>query len=67
MKVTSTLGVLAAFLFIVACGPTVNHNQAVYVLIDTSGTYVKEMNKAQAVVNYLLGTITPAIRWRSAV
>jgi len=57
MKVTGTLGILGAFLFVVACGPTVNHNQAVYVLIDTSGTYVKEMNKAQAVVNYLLGTI----------
>ena len=59
MKVTSTLGILGAFLLVVACGPTVNHNQAVYVLIDTSGTYVREMNKAQVVVNYLLGTINP--------
>ncbi len=59
MKVTSTLGVLGAFLFVVACGPQANHNQAVYVLIDTSGTYVQEINKAQAVVNYLLGTINP--------
>jgi hypothetical protein len=59
MKVTSTLAVLGTFLFVVACGGQVNHNQAVYVLIDTSGTYTKEMNKAQAVVNYLLGTINP--------
>jgi hypothetical protein len=59
MKVAGTLGILGAFLFVVACGPTANHNQAVYVLIDTSGTYTKEMNKAQAVVNYLLGTINP--------
>ena len=57
MKVAGTLGILGAFLLVVACGPTANHNQAVYVLIDTSGTYVKEMNKAQGVVNYLLGTI----------
>jgi len=59
MKVAGTLGILGTFLFLVACGPTANHNQAVYVLIDTSGTYTKEMNKAQAVVNYLLGTINP--------
>ena len=59
MKAASTLGILGAFLFVVACGPQVNHNQAVYVLIDTSGTYVQEINKAQAVVNYLLGTINP--------
>ncbi len=59
MRVTSSLGLLGAFLFVVACGPTVNHNHAVFVLIDTSGTYAREMNKAQAVVNYLLGTINP--------
>ena len=59
MKVASTLAILGAFLFVVACGPQVNHNQAVYVLIDTSGTYVRELNKAQVVVNYLLGTINP--------
>jgi hypothetical protein len=57
MKGASSLAVLGAFLFVVACGPTANHNQAVYVLIDTSGTYVRELDKAQAVVNYLLGTI----------
>ena len=28
-------------------------------VIDTSGTYAREMNKAQTVVNYLLGTINP--------
>ena len=59
MKGASSLAVLGAFLFVVACGPKVNHNQAVYVLIDTSGTYVKELDKAQAVVNFLLGTINP--------
>jgi hypothetical protein len=59
MKGASSLAVLGAFLLVVACGPQVNHNQAVYVLVDTSGTYVREMNKAQAVVNYLLGTINP--------
>ena len=59
MKFAGTIGMLGALLLLGACGPKTNHNQAVYVLIDTSGTYTKEMNKAQAVVNYLLGTINP--------
>jgi hypothetical protein len=29
------------------------------VLLDTSGTYAKELSKGQAMVNYLLGTINP--------
>jgi len=51
--------VLGAFALCVGCGPAVNHNQAVYVLVDTSGTYTKEVRKAQAVVNYLLGNLEP--------
>ena len=59
MKGASSLAVLGVLLFIVACGPETNHNQAVYVLIDTSGTYAKETGKAQLVVNYLLGSLNP--------
>ena len=33
------------------------HSQGVYMLVDTSGTYAKEMNKATRIVNYLLGTL----------
>jgi len=32
---------------------------AVYVLIDTSGTYAREAGKAQLIINYLLGTLQP--------
>jgi len=42
-----------------ACGDPRNHNQAVYMLVDTSGTYVQEANKAQSIVNFLLGTLNP--------
>ena len=59
MKGASSLAALGVLLFIVACGPETNHNQAVYVLIDTSGTYAKETGKAQLVVNYLLGSLNP--------
>jgi len=49
--------VLAAVL--AGCGPKTDHHQAVYVLVDTSGTYTKEVVKAQTVINYLLGMLQP--------
>jgi hypothetical protein len=42
-----------------ACGDPRSHSQAVYMLVDTSGTYVQEADKAQAIVNFLLGTLNP--------
>jgi uncharacterized protein with von Willebrand factor type A (vWA) domain len=53
------LVVLAAAALLAGCGPEVNRSQAVYVLVDTSGTYAKEVGKAQAVINYLLGSLNP--------
>ena len=44
-------------LLLAGCGDPRNHAQAVYVLIDTSGTYAQESAKAQVIVNYLLGTL----------
>src|SRR5688572_15303369 len=41
------------------CGDPRSHSQAVYVLIDTSGTYAQESAKAQLIINYLLGTLQP--------
>jgi hypothetical protein len=49
--------VLAAGL--ASCGDPRNHSQAVYVLVDTSGTYSQEAGKAQVIINYLLGTLQP--------
>ena len=46
-------------LLLAGCGPEINRRQAVYVLVDTSGTYAKEVTKAQSVVNYLLGSLQP--------
>ena len=52
-----------AFAFVVAllvgCGDGRNNAHAVYMLIDTSGTYAEEAGKAQRIVNYLLGTLEP--------
>jgi hypothetical protein len=45
--------------FSAGCGDSRSHAQAVYVLIDTSGTYAQEAGRAQVIVNYLLGTLQP--------
>jgi hypothetical protein len=59
MKPAVSVTMLGIFLFIVACGPKTAHNQAVYMLVDTSGSYTREAGKAQQVVNYLLGSLNP--------
>ena len=41
------------------CADTSSHAQAIFMLLDTSGTYTKEIHKAQAIINYLLGTLQP--------
>lgn len=56
LRLALAVATLALF---TGCGPTTNHSQSVYVLVDTSGTYTKEVGKAQAVVNYLLGNLDP--------
>lgn len=51
------LPLLALGLFASSCADPRAHAQAVYMLVDTSGTYSKELDKAQRVVSYLLGTM----------
>ncbi len=40
-----------------ACSSPQSNARAVYLLLDTSGTYTAEMEKAQKIINYLLGTL----------
>lgn len=47
---------LGAFLLLAGCSSG-GHGRAVYLLIDTSGTYTKELDRANAILNYLLGTL----------
>jgi len=46
-------------LALAACGDARSHRQAVYMLVDTSGTYAQEAGKAVLIINYLLGTLQP--------
>ncbi|WP_426415094.1 vWA domain-containing protein [Aestuariirhabdus sp. LZHN29] len=39
------------------CGEPAPQNRAVYLLMDTSGTYTEELEKAQSIMNYLLATL----------
>ncbi len=45
-------------LALAGCGDTVPHTRAVYMLLDTSGTYAQELEKAQSIANYLLGSLS---------
>jgi hypothetical protein len=41
------------------CVDSRSHTHAVYMLVDTSGTYAQEAGKAQVIINYLLGSLQP--------
>lgn len=41
------------------CSDSVPSSHGVYMLIDTSGTYTKELKQAQRVINYILATLGP--------
>ncbi len=53
------LTLLLLALLLTACADQRKHVRAVYLLVDTSGTYATELDKAQHVINYLLGTLNP--------
>ncbi len=49
--------VLLTSVFLAGCAEPPPANRAVYLLMDTSGTYTKELKKAQSIMNYLLATL----------
>ena len=52
--IASTLALAAS-----GCSDPRAHRHAVYLLVDTSGTYAQEAAKALLIINYLLGTLEP--------
>ncbi len=57
MKTVRSTILISLCLWLSACNDQDNYNTAVYLLLDTSGTYTKELTKAQLVINYLLGNL----------
>jgi hypothetical protein len=55
----TSLAVAGLALAVAGCGDSRSHAQAVYMLVDNSGTYARESGKAELVINYLLGTLRP--------
>jgi len=57
MKYLRNVSLLFSFFLLLSCGEYQPQNKAVYLLIDTSGTYTEELKKAQSIINYLLATL----------
>ena len=56
------LSLLISTVFLIqACSdePAVPNTRGVYMLMDTSGTYTKELRQAQKVINYILSELNP--------
>ena len=50
----ATILIIILSLLIAGCGEPKNHSKGIYMLLDTSGTYTKELPQAQSILNYLL-------------
>ena len=48
---------IALTVFVSACSESRPQTKAVYMLLDTSGTYTQQVDKAQKIVKFLLGTL----------
>lgn len=59
MKKLLLISLLLLTTLLSSCGDNRAHSQAVYMLVDTSGTYAQEMGKAAKIINYLLATLNP--------
>lgn len=55
----ATILIIILGLLIAGCGEPKNHSKGIYMLLDTSGTYTKELPQAQSILNYLLGVLQP--------
>jgi len=57
MRPAHVLLVSLAIALASGCGASGPQTRAVFLLLDTSGTYAQEIGKAVSIVNYLLGTL----------
>src|SRR3990172_8538514 len=55
----ATLTIIGLTVAVTGCVDSRSQAHAVYVLVDTSGTYAREAGNARLIINYLLGTLQP--------
>ena len=60
MKRLTLILLTASWLFLAGCSDQQPTNSGVYLLLDTSGTYTKELTNAQKLVNVLLVKMEPS-------
>jgi len=53
------LVLLLSAALLAACGENTPNTRGVYMLMDTSGTYTRELKQAQRVINYILANLQP--------
>ncbi len=58
-RLRNLLALLLAATLLAACGADTPRTRGVYMLMDTSGTYTRELKQAQRVINYILATLQP--------
>lgn len=55
-----TITLITALILIASCSKQqVSNTRGVYMLMDTSGTYTKELKQAQRVINFILSNLNP--------
>lgn len=59
MRRFATLTVTAAVLLLAGCPQPAPEEKGVFLLVDTSGTYTKELDKAQRIISYILSRMNP--------
>jgi len=52
-----TLAITALLIFVAGCTPSAPANTGVYMLLDTSGTYREELQKAEQIIRYTLSRL----------
>ncbi len=59
MKKILSIALMGILVLSAGCADTTSRARSVFMLLDTSGTYKAEIDKARAIINYLLGTFEP--------
>lgn len=58
LRKIAVIVLIAMFGLLSSCSDGRSHATSVMLLLDTSGTYTKELEKAQSIINYILGTLS---------
>ena len=57
VAIMKIFGLIAAAMLLTSCAPSQSGNTGVYMLVDTSGTYREEIQKAEQIIRYTLSQL----------